>query len=464
MRPAERPMKGFHSATGGFSLVVVLVITAVGLLFGAGALLLFRYQCQMRIDRQHELEKVYAVRSVLNYMRTYIGEVSEGGKLFDYHTESGRDLRLVAKPVAPIFPVDVNCHYFLRNGQFTEDASQYSIARDYEYGAVGYGNTGMITNGVIRQGVNDKGWYLKFCDVAATNTTGTAGNMKWWVNIGMRGTGGWLQEDYGRRYDFSPIDYVDGNTVKDEMRLCIIRNVTNALNDVGCRHGWPLSKSGERAIVFQVSPRAGAQDDVNAVMTVWEYAYGRDPKMLLSFENCPSMCQMGLQLAENMVSVYYIGNAKANTDAAKEESRGYTFLGSTQISQETYKYFSETVVIGGTEYCGIYTNDADHKVYAPELRAVLEVEGASDKRAGGNSVGPNDNTDSVANFRVTPAYQYDIFLEYPPGVTNRATVAQKIGKYQRGGLNYTLLTYDTHGTDNKGFRKDERDHAGRGGK
>ena len=53
----------------GFMLVTVLVITAIGLLFGAGALLLFRYQCQLRIDRQHELEKVYAVRSALNYIK-----------------------------------------------------------------------------------------------------------------------------------------------------------------------------------------------------------------------------------------------------------------------------------------------------------------------------------------------------------------------------------------------------------
>ena len=55
----------------GYALVTVLIVTAVGLLFGAGSLLLFRFQCQQRIERQHELEKIYAVRSALNWTRAY---------------------------------------------------------------------------------------------------------------------------------------------------------------------------------------------------------------------------------------------------------------------------------------------------------------------------------------------------------------------------------------------------------
>lgn len=91
----------------GFILITVLIVTAVGLLFGAGALLLFKYQCQLRIDRQHELEKVYAVRSALNYVRKYPGEPKEGKFAFRYLTESDRNLGVIVEPVKAIFP-DLN--------------------------------------------------------------------------------------------------------------------------------------------------------------------------------------------------------------------------------------------------------------------------------------------------------------------------------------------------------------------
>ena len=112
------------SARRGFILITVLIVTAVGLLFGAGALLLFRYQCQQRIDRQHELEKLCAVRSALNYIQTTSTEIEEGGKSFRYHTASERDLGVHVHPVAPIFPSDVEKHLFMEsNGQFQVSAT-----------------------------------------------------------------------------------------------------------------------------------------------------------------------------------------------------------------------------------------------------------------------------------------------------------------------------------------------------
>ena len=91
------------------------------------------------------------------------------------------------------------------------------------------------------------------------------------------------------------------------------------------------------------------------------------------------------------------------------------------------------------------------------MRAVIEVDAASSQRP---DIG--NERDFVSGFRVTPAYQYDIFIEHPETVTNRATVAQKTGTYKRNGAGYTILTYDTHGTDHKGFRRDEREFARRG--
>ena len=220
---------------------------------------------------------------------------------------------------------------------------------------------------------------FRFKDLTATN------GVKWWVNIGMRDTGGWLQEDYGRRYFFWPQNYVDGVAVtKDLMRLCLIRNVTNEANAVGRRHGWPLSQEGERALVFQIRPMAGVNVK-DAEMTVAEFVYRGGTvtaTQLLCLSNAPSLCNMGLQLAGNKVCVFYIGNAQENDKNVSLKSRAYTFSESAEMTPDTYRYFTEELTVGGKEYGGTYT----------------------------------------------------------------------------------MLTYDTHGTEHRGFRRDEREQARKNGR
>ena len=209
--------------------------------------------------------------------------------------------------------------------------------------------------------------------------------MKWWVNIGMRDTGGWLQEDYGRRYFFWPLDYVGGHVgTKDLMRLCLIRNVTNETNAVGRRHGWPRSQEGERALVFQIRPMA-VDDANNAEVTFSEFVYRNGTvtaTQLLCLSNAPSLCNMGLQLAGNKVCVFYIGNAQENDKNVSLKSRAYTFSESAEMTPDTYRYFTEELTVGGKEYGGTYT----------------------------------------------------------------------------------MLTYDTHGTEHRGFRRDEREQARKNGR
>lgn len=440
----------------GFMLVTVLIITAIGLLFGAGALLMFRYQCQMRIDRQHELEKVYAVRSTLSYIRTFANDILDEGRAFTYHTGSERNLGLFVKPVVPVFPDPHDPgHFAMRQGKFTmNQVNQYCFLHDYEYGAMG------VDDLESRNAI--KGFYgalpgLLFDDAAATNS------VRWWVNIGMRGTGGWLQEDYGRRYFFRPNTWVDGETRKDVMRLCIIRNVTNEQNEAGSRHGWPLSKAGERALVLEISPTAGNVTSNNAEIALWGYEHTGAAIVHTLFDrwyNRPSYSYMGIQLADDKICAFYIPNEGSEESELKH---GYIFLPVRQLDREIYRYFSSEVIIDGKAYCGIRTNDYG-KVEAPELRAVLEVEAASDSRKPGQSLA-SEQVDFLQDFRVTPAYQYDVFLEHPAGITNRATIAQKVGEYAREdeGKGYSIITYDTHGTEHKGFRTDEREHARRAG-
>ena len=458
IKPSMSMIKGasLDRMRRGAMLVTVLIITAVGLLFGAGALLLFKYQSQMRVDRQHELEKVYAVRSVLNYIKRN-GHNIPGGSTFVFSTRSDRELRVIAKPVKRIFPdLENPLHLDMKN---EGNNNRYFLAPildpnkkpDYEYGA----SDENFTNGF--DNCKDGLYGLMFPD----NTTA---NAKWWVNIGMPGTGGWAQEQYGRRYYFEPREYVGmgySGQEKDILRFCIIRNITNTNAKTGYRYGWPLTRLGERAIVLEVRPSSSANNAELAEMgmTVSEWVYtGSEIEIRNRFAWNDKMyavtTYMGLQIAGDNISLYY--TQKSNDSKLLT---GYIFSPETyKMSEETYKYFTGEITIDGEKYDGMETNDCG--VIAPELRAVFEIEAAAGSRmevAAGSK--PNDNVNFLTDFGVAPAYQYDVFLEHPEGVTNLATVAQRVllGRPSgRGSNKFSVRTYDTHGTENKGFRKDEK--------
>lgn len=442
------------AAKGGFMLVTVLVITTVGLLFGAGALLLFRFQCQQRIDRQHELEKVYAVRSVLNCIeyKNNADKITEEGRSFEYFTASERKLGLFVKPVKNIFPdFDNPNHLDMGNeGQHgrilaSPVAGQYNGVLDYEYGAESADGTegeNDLLKGIISVAENSlRGFGVD--NVTSTNT-------RWWVNIGMSGTGGWLQSDYGRRYFFQPRQFVGGGYsehTKDTIRLCLIRDKGRSQ---GGKHGWPLSE-GERAIVFQIRQGVGANADITGEMSLSEYVCIGGQSMMVTnnifwSNKIPAvLCYMGVQLAGSKVSLFYINKA-GESSASSQLSRGYVFSDIAQLTPGTYSYFADGSIF-----------DADGRItQAPDLRAVFEIVSTSDVRPEADK----SEKDFLTWFRVTPAYQYDVFLEHPVAKTNLATVAQRIliGTSARGSNKYSVRTYDTHGTENRGFRKDEK-HA-----
>ena len=440
-------------------LVTVLIVTMVGLLFGAGSLLLFKFQCQLRIDRQHELEKVYAVRSALNYVENFADEIRLEGRSFGYQTISGRNLNLFVKPVDRIFPDLKNLdHLDVRNdgekGRYFNlvEKEQRSVSPDYEYGRSGTTN-GFF--GISNEYNGSKG--LLFSDYLARR------GAKWWVNIGMPGTGGWLHEKYGRRYFFEPKNYYAGPLTNDIVRLCIIRSVTNSSNDVGCRMGWPLSQ-GERAIVLEFCPMGAVSDEANAVIKLYEYVCSSNK---IEKENLDTWADkipafnmyVGVQIAGDYVVTFC---SQKHADGIDKMVRGWKFSPKiARLSRDTYGYFESNCV-----------RDVEGEIVeSPDLRAVLEIEANADSRPSedsqvngeqGGEGGSNyqNYNNFLTDFRVTPAYQFDVFIEHPVANTNLATVAQRVLlKESTGGHNvdeYAVRTYDTHGTANKGFRKDEK--------
>lgn len=163
---------------------------------------------------------------------------------------------------------------------------------------------------------------------------------------------------------------------------------------------------------------------------------------------------VGFQIAGDRVTIFRSDKASNSEDKMK---CGWKFSEVRRLQRDTYEYFANGCILG-------FDGEI---VEAPDLRAVLEVEASADSRPENEDpeeADPSptsDQNDFLADFRVTPAYQFDVFLEYPAFVTNRATVAQLVMtgvEDDRGGELLAVRTYDTHGTDHKGFRQDEREY------
>jgi len=475
----------------GYMLVAVLIVAAVGLLFGAGALLTYRFQTERRIERQHELEKLYAVRSALNLLRLHQGRISTDGLPLRYYTESERSIEVTLKPVETIFPrTDVNgSHFSIEKNVLdikTENSANgvfgfYSTLYDYECGAdVSGEETGVSNSYSPFKTMNRKdSAYQRYNSIDFNDVTATNRNSRWWINIGMNGTGGWLDESfgcgaYGRRYYFKQVDHVGNvNDSKDVMRLCLIRDVQNPTEGTpGRQHGWPLSMAGEMALVLEIRPLSGACESTNnAEMLVYEYECLSDGGETRSTEltslhmyDCQSLCNAGIQLADDKISIFYIDSNGLTRDGNDHSQHGYIFSGCTNISKKIFKYFADKQELKGVTYPG--TNKVDGVLKAPDIRAVIEVQATSETRRKSDEIAKLNNTDSVTGFKVTPAYQYDVELKCNwrgeiASTTERATVAQKTGRFKNvwdasQGENYSIITYDAHGTANKGFRTDER--------
>ena len=88
---------------GGYALIaLVLLIAAVGLLFGLGRLSEYRHRCEWRFDRQFELEKIMAARSAVNYLQKNVS-CGEGEKIFAYNTARGREITTTIAPAKRLY-------------------------------------------------------------------------------------------------------------------------------------------------------------------------------------------------------------------------------------------------------------------------------------------------------------------------------------------------------------------------
>lgn len=426
-------------AKRGFVLPAVLFIALLGLLFGAGRLLLFKYQCQLRIDRQHEIDKVLAVRSVMQWLsrspKTSFCVFELGSREFSFKTGSDRKLSVIVDPVEQIFPKNNNPDHFSIPLGRIPPKTYYSYDGNGDKMFDGSGDTIKIRDSQLWMGETNVSY-----DVSCS------------LRVDMPETGSWFADLYGRRY-FVGVNWIVQSTnrvesaesasslINDTVKLALIR-----------RDGhWPLQE-GEKAIVLEVltyGASGGSGFATNNVMllqayenmngVVQPYAVTNHLERV-EIRNAPQSQSLGIQLANKSASLFY-----SYSDAVG--STIYVFSPAVgEFSNGFYSYFT-----AGT------TTNSNGEVKTPDLSMVLDVSTSCAARKNGDALLGDAN--KFTRMEVWPAYEYSINVEYPKWNTNLATVVHLDMKERGGGDDdyRAAITYDTHGTENRGFRKDERE-------
>ena len=445
------------SAHGGFVIPAVLLVALVGVLFGAGRLMMYRYQCQLRIDRQHEIEKQDAVKSMLNWLRCNSGNTS----VISYTNElkvvaaSGREINVISVPTPVLFPDNVaydalrldnhfsvasyvgNCASLVEVNTGDTGSKCYKIGDPMDSSARTFGlgafcsrdeyapllrrktSTGRGAGGRPVTTYEDRLYFR-----GMTNSGEHAE-----VSIEMSKIGGWWNDDYGRRYEVN-FDEMGSNTYQ---RIYLMRKATP----------WPLANNGValclefyrgeleqdnvmQAFYFRGSVKSPVKSKTGGdVIRKWRRVDESNNGSLSS--NGPK----GIQLAGHYLSIF---GATAENYIFSNEI-GY-------LDEDVYRAFTENASIASSDQ--------------GDLKMVVQVE----------SRGEVSSCTGISKIEVTPAYKFDVYLEYPID-PNRAfeewgpslklaTVAQPCTP-DRANANPVVITYDTHGTENKGFRKDERE-------
>lgn len=487
-------------ARGGFALVAVLIIAAIGLLFGAGSLLLFRFQCQKRIDRQHEIEKYFAVRSALQLLSEdalsrFPDELS-GPKWFVYQADSGRNARVIVNPAKALFP---KLGYRFPDGRGHFYVNFQTISIENEFGIPGFETKSKKSINNISPNSSRYAWcvnelmqdkelmnegnYLSIMhgkECASSN-----GIPRCWLKMDMSPTGRWSDDLFGRRYMFNlhecckltPGDDDGAIITNDTYRLVLkrLRKDEECPYSIGSGDWRPLS--GEAVIYaelkswqtytngsYQTEASFAAYTQVGGGAPLIVKDDAGNPLMkkadiLLSTNNAANVKSeetrngYGIQLVGRRLSLY-----QASTPAATGPLR-FDLWSNGNIPEDVYCHFTN-------DYSTVFSTNM---VMVFEVEASLSRNGSNyvykvtDKAsatANGNKSNSNEYNEynRVANFEVYPAYEYSIDLDYPYGYTNSATVVHldHVGLI-RDNSRRAAVTYDAHGTLNKGWRADERD-------
>lgn len=446
------------SAKPGFALPAVLFIAVLGILLGFGRLLVFNNQCRLRLDRQQELEKVFVVRSALNRLQNWSISPSfpvEGGTddLIVMCTDSGREVKALIHPADAIFPDQDNDKHFCVDRETKANAgnglTRY-VGTDYRYGS-------SLTGDHELKFVNSDSY------VCLMPTNAVFGDVCR-LSLDMSDTGRWSDDTFGRRYAFN-VNSLCGTNEHDLVRLILRRKRRTEIFGgksealVKGDESWRPSQDHESVIWAELKTRGSGEGSFSA------WTQSCVGTTILPAVECVSdvvtndMSGTEQQL-QNIFGIQLVGRRLTLFKSFSSGTglfRQYNFAGSAQIPEQVYIDFTNDMKTAVGDAALLSTNMVmELEVVASASRDIGRTEQFS-----GLSTGNAQN--QFSRFEVYPAFEFEIRVENKSerqrievqGEPKLATVVHLEMDATREAQ-CTAFTYDTHGTEIKGWRTDER--------
>lgn len=434
------------SARPGFALPVVLIIALLGILLGFGRLLVFHNQCRLRLDRQQEYEKIFAVRSAMNRLQNgtpkqlSLPEEGEPDELIALHTDSGREIKVLIHPADPVFPIlDVPGHFCIGRDTANIDHFTRIDQTNYKYGSSVNGDS------ALRRVLGADPY------VCLMPTNAAPGDMCR-LSLDMSETGRWCDDSYGRRYAFNVYSFC-GTNAHDLVRFILRRKRSGEIFDGSAVHldkadeSWRPQQNHESVIYAELQTAEFGP----GAFTAWTQRYGEKeiPCVSCVVTNSdfnaamPNRNGFGIQLVGRNLTLF-----QASPPTSKLFKK-HNFVGSGQIPEGVYIDFTNDVNVA----VGMGTTLSTNMVMEIEVVANPSRDPAL------GVIGQNN----FNRFEVFPAFEFAINIENE----NERLVSDVATKPRQATVVHldidagrstecTAITYDTHGTEISGWRTDER--------
>ncbi len=376
----------------GYILPAIMLAAMIGVLFGLGRLAMFRYQCQIRLDRQRELDRTLAVRSALRWL-----EVSdpppEGTNVLTYVDRSGRQIEVAVRRMPSIYPAPgENEHLRIGLGPA--------------------GNQDVVAGGFVQMLSPAASMQPDFVDdddythVLQIGSDGGDVGQTGRVVIDMPGVGSWLDSLYGRRYWIGPTAHVNQNQEPTGEGDAIRMIITPAGEDF---------EDPRTPAIWMTQAPIGPEDLVPVTLRA-RSGYGGATQYTASVN---FVLGKGIQLVGNMATLF--SWKTTGTDFGE------------------YDLDFEGLVLPDA-LVDAFRQDADS---GRDLRVQVEVESRC----------PTAGKNTLCWIRVDPAYEYAIDLSWTARggslCQEQATVVHlfPFARVQGRDVAGKSFTYETHGTE-----------------
>ena len=255
----------------------------------------------------------------------------------------------------------------------------------------------------------------------------------------MSGTGRWSDDAFGRRYMFNIAALPNiGNGGSNDIVRLILRRKRHSEDFNGPGGGVHRTLQPNESMIFaELRTGGGTEGSFEA----WTQRGSEAPVLCVPYKGgVTAQNTFGIQLVGRRLALFY--------SFASGDFKQYDLLETGEIPESVYYDFTNNVVT---------TLSAD-------MVMELEIEASPARLAQGGIQSGDMGKDRFCNLEVYPAFEFSLLLENKnerddPEIQSEAKLATVVHldiKGQSTKRTCTAISYDTHGTEIKGWRTGER--------